>query len=219
MSKKKEKEKGFQIQDFIKNNNFGFFICLCAVIFQALHTQYNLKRLSSLTNVFGFNLSEYHAVGIASIISMAILYFTLRKRRNQAIGWACFEAYMNICYYAIYISTTPVDDNYLYWIAIPSALALPAILASFANELLYDEEGIISFEYTEQIDQLKLFFSTQFDALNKRITDIANMNETEKDTIKDSIRDIKESLESFKNSELTLENLDTGTTARVKMKE
>lgn len=214
MAKNKEPQK-FKLQEFIKHNNFGFFIAVCAVIFQALHTQYNLKRLSSLSNVFGADLSEYHAMGLAAIISMAILYFTLRGRANQAIGWACFEAYMNICYYAIYISSTPADDNYLYWIAIPAALALPTILGMFSKELLFDGEGDIS---NDSIEKLKEFFSLKIADIYKEISKITTMNEVEKDSLKQQVNDIDASVNKFLKQEITLENIETGTTVRVKMK-
>lgn len=214
MAKNKEPQR-FQLQEFIKHNNFGFFIALCAVVFQALHTQYNLKRLSSLTDVFGADLSEYHAMGLAAIISMAILYFTLRRRVNQAIGWACFEAYMNICYYAIYIFSTPANDNYLYWIAIPAALALPAILGMFSKELLSDGEGNIA---GDEINKLKEFITLKITEVYSEISKITTMNEVEKDSLKQRVNDIDDSVNKFLKQEITLENIDTGTTVRVKMK-
>ena len=213
MSKAKEKEK-FQLQNFIKSNNFGFFIAVCAVIFQALHTQYNLKNLSSLSNVYGVDLSQHHAMGIAAIISFAILYFTLRKRLNKAIGWAIFEAYMNICYYVIFIESQPVPPRMLYFIAIPASFALPTILGMFSKELLYDDDGNITYEDSKQ---LKEFFIQQNEILDKKIMNIANMNEVEKEEYRQGIQEANVFIKKISTEGFSLENLETGSFVHVKM--
>lgn len=216
MSKSKEKEeKKFKLQDFIKSNDFGFFISLCAVIFQALHTQYNLKSLSSLSNVYGFDLSQHHAMGLAAIISMAILYFTLRKRFNKAIGWAVFEAYMNICYYVIYIESQPVPPRMLYFIAIPVSFALPTILGMFSKELLYDGEGNITYEDSKELKKLIL---EQGEIIDKKILNINTMNEVEKEGLQDDIKKANVFIEKLSTGEFSFENIDTGSVAHVKMK-
>lgn len=130
-----ETNKKITIQDRVKSNNFGFWITVSAVIFQALHSQYVLKLISSLKDVGGIDLTGWHSFGVAAIISLAILYFTLRGRANIAIGAAVFETYMNICYYVIFISSMKEPNWNLLFIGIPSSIALPSILALFAEEI------------------------------------------------------------------------------------
>lgn len=131
-----------QIQETIKSNNFGFILAVGAVSVQALHSQFVLKLVSSLTNVFGYDLTSWHSFITALLISGAILYFTLRGKVKIAIGAAIFEAYMNICYYSIYITQNENPKYYLFWIAIPSSIALPSILALFSEEITEKQEKI-----------------------------------------------------------------------------
>ncbi len=219
------KKQPFRLQEYIKNNDFGFLITVGAVIFQAMHTQYTLKLVSSLTDVFGYNLTAYHSMGIAILISGAILYFTLRDNYKAAIGWAVFEAYMNICYYTIYINATPADDNYLYWIAIPSAFALPTILGMFAYELVKeDPKKVIQ---TNSID-----VTEELVPVNKRIDEILRMTSVEFEHTKayqdQSLKAVTElanklgktdtKLDAFLNKEFVLTNTETGNDVTVKMK-
>jgi hypothetical protein len=130
-----ETNKKLTIQERVKSNNFGFWITVAAVVFQSLHSQYVLKLISSLKDIGGYDLTGWHSFGVAGIISLAILYFTLRGKANIAIGAAIFETYMNICYYVIFISSMEVPNWNLLFIGIPSSIALPSILALFAEEI------------------------------------------------------------------------------------
>lgn len=122
------------IQKYIKSNTFGFYLTLGTIITQSIHTQYILTKLSSLGSFAGF-----HSFAISILISGSVLYFTVKGKTKIAIGAACLEAYFNICYYVLYIDNSNMSWGYLF-IAIPSSLALPTVLALFSHEVVEDEK-------------------------------------------------------------------------------
>lgn len=124
-----------KIQDYIKHENTGFYISLGAVLIQSIHTMYILTKLSSLGSFGGL-----HSFFISILISGSILYFTVKGKTKIALGAAILESYFNICYYVLYINTEQLSWYYLF-IAIPSSLALPTVLALFSHEIVIMKEN------------------------------------------------------------------------------
>lgn len=206
--KKKELKETKSIQEYITDNSFGFFITLCVVIFQALHTQYVLKLVSSLTDVFGYNLTGWHSLGVSSVIACGILYFTLKNNYKAAIGFSVFESYMNLCYYTIYIMGTPEEDSYLFWIAIPAAFAMPTLLGLFAHQLMKDKQakvGIVDIKPDNRINQV-LEQNKNLEEENKKqaeqISLLTQLNEKISQQLADLLAKISQPV--------TIKNFDTG---------
>lgn len=200
-----ETNKNLTIQDRVKSNNFGFWITVAAVLGQALHSQYVLKLISSLGKtkiiwVGQIDLAGFHSFGIAAIISLAILYFTLRGKAKIAIGAAIFETYMNICYYVIFISSMKEPNWNLLFIGIPSSIALPSILALFAEEI---NNPVIKKEDFETIINNKLLeIKNDYKELaDIQATDKAELTELiNKDNIKGKRVEIKVGDKSYKGT-------------------
>lgn len=190
--------KKLSIQDRVKSNEFGFWITVSAVVFQALHSQYVLKLVSSLgniqTSIGEINLASWHSFGIATLISLAILWFTLRGEVEYAYYAAAFEVWMNLCYYGIFIFTQKEPPYYLLLIAIPSAIALPSILAIFA----------------EQITDNKILKKKEFNILSDDIKELADIQATDKAELLEAIKD-----NSFKDKELKIKVENKTYTAKV----
>ncbi len=196
------KKESKSLQDRITDDSFGFFITVAVVIFQALHTQYVLKLVSSLTDVFGFNLTGWHSLGVSTVIAAGILYFTLRDNYYAAIGFMAFESYMNICYYSIYIASTPEDDNYLFWIAIPAAFSMPALLGLFAHQLMKSKKK----READQKEEQKVSRKAPDQLISDSIAKIAALEE--------SINQISQKV----NGEIILVNTDTGVEVKAMLK-
>jgi len=172
-------------KNFIKHDGFGLFLAIATVIVQAMHSQYVLRLVSSLDEVY----ADTHAYVISIIISCAILYFTLRGKRKIAIGAAIFEAYMNICYYTIFILSQEEPNYWLFLVTIPVSGALPAILAFFSDDVMDGEKQ----QHTqEEMDRLR----NNIDSLNVSHGMISKHQEKQSKEFEDLKEDYNKAWES-----------------------
>ncbi len=95
-----EKEPGAENKkaiNFLKSDNFALLMAICSVLALAPNTYFVFFKLSVLPPIF----REIQALFFCTIISGAILFYTIRKNIEVARNFAIFEFGISACYYII----------------------------------------------------------------------------------------------------------------------
>lgn len=140
------------------HENFGLLLVITTLVIQATQSASVFAKLSSFE---GWH-RDLHSIGMASVISGAILYFTITKGSNtwyikqfnftihlpQFFAW--FEAYVNICYYILHIIDTEQSFMQLF-MDVPISTMLPITLYFYSENLKEKEIPILDIETQNSI--------------------------------------------------------------------
>jgi hypothetical protein len=111
---------------FLQSNDFALYLAIASVIFLAPNTYFVFHSFSQLAPIF----KEIQAGGVCSILSGAILFYTLRKNYDMAKYFCWFEVFIS-CYY--YITLVGWDWNILP--AFGFATVLPLSVFYYSKEI------------------------------------------------------------------------------------
>ena len=145
---RKHQSKILDFAQKLGSREAGFVFACLGVLSQTIHTWFITVQLSSLTGWL-----QFIQAGIMSLfLNGALLYFTLKgteqkdpkqakRYRNLVISFASLEVGINLYYWAYKFMIEPWPD--INWgrmiIAIPFAIVLPIVLASYSFEVRVDD--------------------------------------------------------------------------------
>ena len=145
---RKHQSKILDFAQKLGSREAGFVFACLGVLSQTIHTWFITIQLSSLTGWL-----QFVQAGIMSLfLNGALLYFTLKgteqedpkqakRYRNLVISFASLEVGINLYYWAYKFMIEPWPD--INWgrmiIAIPFAIVLPIVLASYSFEVRVDD--------------------------------------------------------------------------------
>lgn len=77
-----------------KINLFGLFAAFIAVAVQTPHTYYLFQSVTHFTGEF----AKIHALAVAVVIDLSILYYTIKNKKAVALAFAVFMYVVNLLY-------------------------------------------------------------------------------------------------------------------------
>lgn len=156
----------------LQHNNFALWLTMASVLFLSPNCFYVFHRIS--TEHVDTNpaldipaLRIIQAIGVALLIAFAIVYYTVKKNKKVALGFAWFEFFISTCYYWISLMVTP-DGIVWNWYFVPAmafAIVLPWSVKSYADEINL-EEGKIEGKLSPIVSPDEKIFSSGIRTLN-----------------------------------------------------
>lgn len=117
----------------IKSNQFALWIAILSVVVQSFHSFKVFYNASSLSGT-AWGIAQ--GILFAIVIDLAILFYTLRNRRDIALGAALSMFIINAWYYYTHIGTI-WDLNFLFGCFIS---AIIPVSVYFYSEEIHEEE-------------------------------------------------------------------------------
>lgn len=139
-----------KFRNYLKSPDFGVKLLIGSVIVQGFHSYFVFSSLSNYGVIPKIISSAFYA----TILSCAILYYTMINKRKVALRFQFFESAINLYYFFNVISEMIVSGE-INWsqiilrsiMAIGISIMMPYIIYEYAGSLDVDEVG----ENTPQI--------------------------------------------------------------------
>lgn len=115
----------------IKSNQFALYVAILSVIVQSFHSYTAFYNTSSLQ---GTIWGVLQAIGFAAVVDLAILFYTVRGRRDIALLAAFAMVVINAYYYYQHWHFA-----FEFWFGLFLALIIPASVYFYSEEIEDDE--------------------------------------------------------------------------------
>lgn len=188
----RQENKLMRIATVFASREAAFMYAVLGIITQIFHNWWVSYQISSFNGV----VKTSQAIIMATFISFALLYFTLRStgrnRKVETLMWIffIFEAFLNTFYYVhklIFVPGFANADWLSLSIAIPFAFMIPFTLKSYGGEIKVNDEesevqSITGTEYLELTEELELIKSdyakdkSKYDAMLHEFKSLKNAN-------------------------------------------
>jgi hypothetical protein len=177
-------KKNNKVVTYMRSVSFALIIAIISMLVQSPHSYTAFHDLSSLRNT-GWGIAQ--AVVFALVIDLAVLFYTLRKRTDIAIGAAVAMGLINIYYYWV---EWQLSLNFAFGCFL--SLLVPVSVYFYSEEIeLPDDESILYPDPMGKINELRRTIDNQIDQYNKVVT--------ERDTLKVQLNSFRESVNGISN--------------------
>lgn len=127
----------------IKSNQFALYVAILSVIVQSFHSYTAFYNTSSLQGTIWGILQ---AIGFAAVVDLAILFYTVRGRRDIALLAAFAMVVINAYYYYQHWHFA-----FEFWFGLFLALIIPASVYFYSEEIDDDDNQV----YFDDLDGVK----------------------------------------------------------------
>jgi hypothetical protein len=117
----------------LKTNEFALLIALASVLVQSPNSKAVFLSISTYTGT----LAELQAWGFALILDIAILYYTVKNRKDVALFFAVIQVCMNLLYY-----WNGLEFSKPFLTALVISVCLPVSVYFYSEEIKLDPEEV-----------------------------------------------------------------------------